>query len=53
MKNKAIKFYIIAIILVLFDQATKLAIKGFNIFGIEHQGLKSGEYISVISDILR
>ena len=53
MKNTATKYFIIAIALVLFDQATKLAVKGFNLFGIEHSGMEYGEIIPVIGTILQ
>ncbi len=46
-------YFIIAIILVIIDQLTKITIKGFNIFGIEHQGMMLGESIPVIGDFLR
>lgn len=43
----------IAMLLVLVDQATKIAVKGFTLFGITHQGMYLGESISVIGDLLR
>ncbi len=46
-------YFIIAIILVIFDQLTKIAVKGFNIFGIEHTGMMLGESIPLIGDFLR
>jgi len=39
MKSKSTKYFIIATVLVIFDQATKLYFKGFSLFGFEHQGL--------------
>jgi signal peptidase II len=53
MKNKATIYFIIAIILVIFDQATKLYFKGFNFAGFEHSGLGYGEVIPVIGTILQ
>lgn len=53
MQNKATRYYIIAVLLVIFDQATKLAIKGFNIAGFVHKGLDYGEVIPVIGDFLQ
>jgi len=47
------KFFLIAILLVFFDQTTKLAVKGFNLFGIEHLGLEKGELIPVIGTYLQ
>jgi signal peptidase II len=53
-KNNSIKeYYIIAIALVFIDQLTKIAIKGFSLFGIEHKGMSLGQSIPVIGDLLR
>lgn len=51
-KNKAVYFILVAAILVLLDQATKIMVKGFTLFGIEHKGMFLGESISVIGDFL-
>lgn len=51
-KNKAIYFILVAFLLVLLDQATKLAVKGFSLMGIEHEGMDLGESISVIGDFI-
>ncbi len=52
--NSNIKsFFTLAFVLVLLDQATKIAVKGFSTFGVEHQGMFLGESISVIGDFLR
>lgn len=53
MKNKSIPFFILSIFLVLSDQATKLAVKGFSLFGISHQGMNYGEQIRVIGEFLQ
>ena len=53
MKNKVNWYFIIAILLVFLDQATKLAIRGFTFAGIEHDGLMIGQMISVIGDFLQ
>lgn len=45
--------YIIVILLVLLDQATKLYFKGFNFLGIEHKGLNYGEQVPVIGTFLQ
>ncbi len=42
-----------AVLLVILDQATKLAVKGFSLFGIEHQGMYYAESIKVIGDFLQ
>jgi signal peptidase II len=43
----------IALILVLFDQASKIAVKGFSLLGIHHQGMFLGESIPIIGDFIR
>lgn len=43
----------LATILIVLDQATKLAVKGFNFFGIEHKGMEYGENIPVLGDFLQ
>jgi signal peptidase II len=53
MKNKATKYYLIALLLVIIDQVTKLIIKGFDLFGFTHKGLAYGEVIPVINDVLQ
>lgn len=39
--------------IVLLDQATKLAVKGFSLFGIEHRGMHLGESFPLIGDAVR
>ncbi|GIV56854.1 MAG: hypothetical protein KatS3mg040_1622 [Candidatus Kapaibacterium sp.] len=39
--------------IVLLDQATKLAVKGFSLFGIEHPGMRIGESFPLIGDAVR
>jgi len=46
-------FFVSALLLVLFDQSTKLAVKGFNLFGIKHEGFYYGQTIPVIGDFLQ
>lgn len=43
----------IAIAIIALDQATKLAVKGFSLFGIEHAGMHLGQSIPVIGDAVR
>jgi len=51
--NKAsIYFILISIVLVFLDQFTKVLVKGFSLFGINHDGFYLGESISVIGDYL-
>ncbi len=51
-KNKSFYYILIALLLVLMDQITKILVKGFSLFGIEHEGMSLGESISVIGDFL-
>jgi signal peptidase II len=52
-KDKHNYYFISVFILVLIDQITKVAVKGFDIFGITHQGMFLGDSFSVIGDFLR
>lgn len=45
--------FIVAAAIVTLDQATKLAVKGFSLFGIEHAGMHHGQSIPVIGDVVR
>jgi signal peptidase II len=45
--------FIVAVILLILDQATKLAVKGFDFFGFSHQGMYLGQSIPVIGDFLQ
>jgi signal peptidase II len=51
-KNTSIYYLIIAILLVLLDQISKILVKGFSLFGINHDGMHLGESISLIGDFL-
>jgi len=53
MRNKSAKYFIIAAVLIIFDQATKLYFKGFSLFGFEHQGLEYGEIVPVFGTFLQ
>ena len=53
-QNKnTILFFTIAILLVLLDQITKLTIKGFSFAGFEIQGLRYGESIPILGNLLQ
>lgn len=53
MKKSTTPYFVItAFLLIVFDQITKLLVKGFNFFGIEHKGFYYGESIPVIGDFL-
>lgn len=46
-------FFLLSLILIILDQATKIAVKGFNLFGFEHKGMYYGESIPVIGTFLQ
>lgn len=50
--RKIYPFFIVALLLVIFDQVTKLYFKGFNLFGISHEGAVYGMPNPVIGDVL-
>jgi signal peptidase II len=43
----------LATLLIIFDQITKISVKGFNFFGINHKGMEYGENIKVLGDFLQ
>ncbi|MCX7929358.1 MAG: signal peptidase II [Chlorobi bacterium] len=45
--------FVLAAVVVALDQATKLAVKGFVLLGIEHRGMHLGESIPLIGDTIR
>ena len=45
--------FIIVAILVVLDQVTKLAVKGFSVFGFTHEGMYLGESHPFIGDAVR
>lgn len=47
-QKNILNFYIVAGILVAIDQITKILVKGFDLFGIHHQGMEYGELIPII-----
>jgi signal peptidase II len=51
-RRKIYPFFIVASLLILFDQVTKLYFKGFNLFGIVHEGAEYGMPNPVIGDVL-
>jgi len=46
-------FFFLSIILVFFDQLTKLLVKGFNVFGITKEGFGLGESYSLIGEFAK
>ncbi len=51
--NSSRWFFILATGLILLDQATKLAVKGFTLFGFHHDGMFVGESHQVLGETLR
>lgn len=52
-RSSSLPYFLTALLLILLDQASKLAVKGFTLFGIEHVGMFPGQSISVIGDVVR
>ena len=51
--GQTLSYLIAAFVLVLIDQITKVAVKGFNLFGLHHEGMHLGESFPVIGEIVR
>jgi len=51
--NSNKKFLWLAAALLVLDQATKVAVKGFSLFGVQHDGMYLGESIPVLGNFLR
>lgn len=47
------RYHILAAILILLDQITKLAVKGFDLFGFHHDGMLLGESHPFLGDVVR
>lgn len=47
------KLFLLSGAIVLLDQATKLAVKGFSIAGFDHEGMQIGQRIPLLGDLLR
>ena len=47
------KLFLLSGAIVLLDQVTKLAVKGFNVAGFEHEGMQIGQRIPLLGDLLR
>ncbi len=45
--------FILVAVLVVLDQLTKLAVKGFSVFGFTHHGMELGESHQLIGDAVR
>ncbi len=52
-KNSFQKFFLLSLGLILLDQATKIAVKGFTLFGIHHEGMFLGQSYPVFGETLR
>lgn len=51
--NSTTRSLLIAAGLVGVDQATKLAVKGFDVFGLHHEGMMLGESRPLVGEVLR
>ena len=51
--GQTLSYLIAAFVLVLIDQITKVAVKGFNLFGLHHEGMHLGESFPVFGEIVR
>jgi len=47
------RYHLIAVVLVLLDQITKIWVKGFSLFGVTHQGMQVGDSFPLIGDVVR
>lgn len=47
------RYHLVAGLLVVVDQVSKLAVKGFSIFGFTHEGMKLGEVVPVLGNTIR
>jgi len=47
------RYHLLAVVLIILDQATKLAVKGFSFLGIEHSGMQLGESFDLIGTAVR
>lgn len=47
------KLLSLSFLIVLIDQASKIAVKGFDLFGIHHEGMQLYQSIPVLGDFLR
>ena len=47
------RYHLLACLLVLTDQVTKVLVKGFNLFGVSHHGMRLGETIEPIGSLVR
>jgi signal peptidase II len=51
--GQTLSYLIAAFVLVLIDQITKVAVKGYNLFGFHHEGMHLGESFPVFGEIVR
>ncbi len=47
------RYHLLALFLILADQATKLAVKGFNLFGFQHDGMRLGDSFDALGSVVR
>ena len=47
------RYHLLAVGLIILDQITKVAVKGFSLFGIHHEGMSLGESFQFIGEAVR
>lgn len=47
------RYHFLAVGLIILDQVTKVAVKGFTLFGIHHEGMRLGESFPFIGEAVR
>lgn len=47
------RYHLLAAILIVVDQITKIAVKGFDLFGIRHEGMYLGESFPLLGELVR
>jgi signal peptidase II len=53
MKKNTSLFFFFSILLIFFDQVTKILVKGFNLFGYSYDGFGYGERAEFIGDVVQ
>ncbi len=52
-KLKTRNLFLIGFLLIFFDQLTKVAVKGFSLFGLHHDGMQLGDSIRLIGEAVQ
>lgn len=53
MKKNTFLLFTLSLLLILFDQITKIIVKGFNLFGFTHKGFNYGERVEFIGEFIQ